>query len=82
MVNPIFDAFQPNQQNNSQPLTKENIANQFTNFVDNFMKNSGGVSPEQLGPMFVQQGIQNGQISQSQFDNFRQIANMITGLNK
>lgn len=70
MANSIFETVQNNQQNQ--------VAQQFTQFMNGFMANSGGMRPEQLGPQLVS----NGTIPQNQFEQFRQIANKITGLNK
>ena len=70
MANPIYDAVQNNKQND--------IANQFSNFVNNFNNNFPGARPEEIGPKLVQ----NGVIPQNKFEQFRQIANMITGMNK
>ena len=70
MANSIYETVQNNQQNN--------VSKQFTNFINNFSKQFGGVRPEQLGPQLVN----NGTIPQNQFEQFRQIANMVTGLNK
>lgn len=47
---------------------------QFENFARNFQQ--GGQNPQQT----VQQLLNSGQMTQSQFNQFREIANQITGL--
>ena len=47
---------------------------QFDNFARNFQQ--GGQNPQQV----VQQLLNSGQMSQSQFNQLRNIANQITGL--
>lgn len=67
----IFETFQNNK--------KENVGEQFRNFINNFSKQFGGMNPAQLGPQLVA----NGVIPQNVFDQeYRPIANMVTGLNK
>lgn len=70
MNNSIFETFQNNK--------KENVSEQFRNFINNFSKQFGGINPAQLGSQLVSQGT----IPQNQFEQYRQIANMVTGLNK
>lgn len=70
MSDSIYDTVQKNQENQ--------IADQFNNFVNNFSRQFAGVKPEELGPKLVQ----NGAIPQNKFEQFRQIANMVTGMNK
>lgn len=53
-----------------------NFQQQFTNFIQNFQQNSN-ISPQQV----VQNMLNNGQMSQEQFNQCRQMANMLTGKN-
>ena len=61
-----------------QKSKEQKIADQFTSFINNFSKQFPNMRPEQLGPQLVQ----NGVIPQQQFEQFRQVANMATGMNK
>lgn len=70
MNNSIYDTVQKNRENQ--------VADQFNNFINNFSKQFGGTKPEELGPQLVQ----SGAIPQNKFEQFRQIANAVTGMNK
>lgn len=70
MNNPVYGAVAQNRE--------QNISQQFINFQNNFGQMFGGMDPAQIGPQLVN----SGRISQSQFEQFRQIANAVTGMNK
>lgn len=65
MPNPLFDAF-----GGGQSPQKPNMLQQFQQFMSNFRGN-----PQQK----VQELLQNGQMTQEQFNQFSSIANQITG---
>lgn len=65
MPNPIFGLFN----GNSQPQ-QPNMVQRFQQFASNFRGN-----PQQK----VQELLQSGQMTQEQFNQFRSIANQITG---
>lgn len=69
-MNPLFQSFQQSQQGSGNGLQQamENMAAQVRQM---------GMTPEQL----VRQKIQNGEMTQAQFEQYRQIANKITGRN-
>ena len=69
-MNPLFQSFQQSQQGSGNGLQQaiENMAAQVRQM---------GMTPEQL----VRQKIQNGEMTQAQFEQYRQIANRITGRN-
>ena len=48
----------------------------FNEFMKNFQQNNNGISPQQM----VQNLLNQGKMSQTQFNNFRQIANNLTGM--
>lgn len=56
----------------------QNAPQQFKQQLDAFMRNfqQGGQNPQQL----VQQLLNQGKMTQSQFNQYRDIANQITGL--
>lgn len=72
MANPLFNELNGKIQNGygSQPSMQE----QFLQFAQQF-RQSGQVSPQ----MVVQQLLQSGRMSQEQFQQYSQMANMITG---
>lgn len=71
MANPLFTAFNGNQNgDNSQ------FGNQFSMFVNGLDK-SVRDAPMQT----VQKLMNSGQMTQNQFEQFRQIANRLTGKN-
>ena len=49
---------------------------QLNNFAQNYSRTFGNISPQQA----VQQLLNSGQMTQAQFNHFRDIANRITGL--
>ena len=49
---------------------------QFETFAQNFQRNFNGANPQQM----VQNLLNNGKMTQEQFNQFRTIANQITGL--
>lgn len=67
MPNPIFGLFNGNPQPQPQ---QSNMIQRFQQFVNNFRGN-----PQQK----VQELLQSGQMTQEQFNQFRSIANQITG---
>lgn len=69
-MNPLFQSFQQSQQGSGNGLQQamESMAAQVRQM---------GMTPEQL----VRQKIQNGEMTQAQFEQYRQIANRITGRN-
>lgn len=50
---------------------------QLSNFAKQYSQMSNGISPQQM----VQQLLNTGRMSQAQFNQFREIANRITGRN-
>lgn len=56
--------------NNPQILNQ-----QLNNFAQNYSRTFGNLNPQQA----VQQLLNNGQMTQAQFNQFRNIANQITG---
>lgn len=68
-MNPFFNSFQQNQQQISSfdlNTALRNLANQIA---------PTGMTPEQI----VRQKIQNGEMTQEQFNKFAAIANRLTG---
>lgn len=54
-----------------------NFQTAFSQFAQSFGNNPGQTAQQQ-----VQQMLNSGQMSQQQFEQFRQLANQITGMNK
>lgn len=76
MGNSLFNMFGGGQNGGNLNFGNQQTAQQFNNFVqglDQSIRNS----PQQM----VQQLINTGRMSQQQFDQFRQIANQVTGRN-
>ena len=48
----------------------------FNEFMKNFQQNSNGISAQQM----VQNLLNQGKMTQTQFNNFREIANSLTGM--
>lgn len=72
-MNPFYQRFQQNQNGMnpfSNPTAFQNAASQMMNSLAQM-----GMTPQAR----VQQLIQNGQMSQQQFNQFAQIANQLTG---
>lgn len=71
-MNPLFTSFQRNQQGSNSnadlQLALQNLAKQIA---------PTGLTPEQI----VRQKIKNGEMTQAQFEQYRQIANRLTGRN-
>ena len=71
-MNPLFTSFQRNQQVQNGGLNLQaalqNLARQIA---------PTGMTPEQI----VRQKIQSGEMTQAQFEQYRQIANQLTGKN-
>lgn len=71
-MNPLFTSFQRNQQDSNGSFdlqaALQNLAKQIA---------PTGLTPEQI----VRQKIQNGEMTQAQFEQYRQIANRLTGRN-
>ena len=70
-MNPLFDSFKKNQNNGSQNgfdlnSALQNLARQIA---------PTGMTPEQI----VRQKIQNGEMTQDQFNQFAKIADRLTG---
>lgn len=72
MANPLFNELNGKIQNG--PVPQPSFQEQFLNFARQFNA-SGQMSPQ----MVVQQLMQSGRMSQEQFQQYSQIANMITG---
>lgn len=53
-----------------------NLMEQFSDFVQNFNQQYNGQNPQQM----VQQMLNSGQMSQAQFNQYRDIANKILGV--
>lgn len=71
-MNPFFDSFQKNQQQGTGldlNAALRNLANQIA---------PTGMTPEQI----VRQKIQNGEMTQEQFNQLAAIANRLTGRNR
>ena len=49
----------------------------FDEFTQNFQKNYGNISPQQM----VQNLLNQGKMTQAQFNRYRNMANQITGMN-
>ena len=49
----------------------------FDEFTQNFQKNYGNISPQQM----VQNLLNQGKMTQAQFNQYRNMANRITGMN-
>lgn len=71
-LNPMFMNGVQNPFSNFQ-----NFQQQFNSFAQNFQQQNQGVNPQQL----VQGMLNNGQMSQQQFNQCRMMANQITGMN-
>lgn len=50
---------------------------EFDEFTQNFQKNYGNITPQQM----VQNLLNQGKITQAQFNQYRNMANQITGMN-
>ena len=74
MANPLFNELNGNLQNGVYTNPTPSFQEQFQEFAKNFMAN-GGVNPQTM----VQQLINSGRMSREQFEQYSQIANMITG---
>lgn len=70
-MNPLFEQYGRNQNGN-----QNNIGSRFIEFVNNFRRNSTK-SPEET----VKDLIASGKMSQQQFEQFKQMANKLTGKN-
>lgn len=53
------------------------VMQNFANFRQNFMRQNPGVNPQQK----VQELLNSGKMTQQQYENLRNIANKITGMN-
>ena len=76
MGNSLFNMFGGGQNRGNLNFGNQQTAQQFNNFVQGLDQNIRN-SPQQM----VQQLINTGRMSQQQFDQFRQIANQVTGRN-
>lgn len=54
----------------------QNLMEQFSDFVKNFNQQYNGQNPQQM----VQQMLNSGQMSQAQFNQYREYANKILGV--
>lgn len=70
-MNPLFQSFQTNSRN-TIPQNFQQMLNSLASQVRQM-----GMTPEQL----VRQKIQNGEMTQAQFEQYSQIANQLTGRN-
>ena len=78
-MNQLFKSFQSNQQTtmkNVVPPPPANLNQLLTRFAQSALP--FGMNPEQI----VRQKIQNGEISQEQFNQYAQIADSWTGRNR
>lgn len=73
MSNPLFDELTKRNQNGGI-FGSLGLQNQFQTFVSQFQQNSK-ITPQER----VQQLLDSGQMSQDQFNNFRDMANRLTG---
>lgn len=71
-MNPLFTSFQKNQQG---PVGGFDLQSALQNLANQISPT--GMTPEQI----VRQKIQNGEMTQAQFEQYRQIANKLTGRN-
>ena len=55
----------------------QQLFQQVNNFAQQLQQQSKGMTPQQM----VQNMLNNGQLSQAQFNQYRNIANKITGMN-
>ena len=55
----------------------QQLFQQVNNFAQQLQQQSRGMTPQQM----VQNMLNNGQLSQAQFNQYRNIANKITGMN-
>lgn len=70
-MNPLFQSFQTNSRN-TIPQNIQQMLNSLASQIRQM-----GMTPEQL----VRQKIQNGEMTQAQFEQYSQIANQLTGRN-
>lgn len=70
-MNPLFQSFQTNSRN-TIPQNFQQMLNSLASQIRQM-----GMTPEQL----VRQKIQNGEMTQAQFEQYSQIANQLTGRN-
>lgn len=78
-MNQLFKSFQTNQQSAMQnviPAPPANLGQMLMSFAQSALP--FGMNPEQL----VRQKIQNGEITQEQFNQYAQIADSWTGRNR
>lgn len=62
----------------NNPLSQfQNFQQQFNNFAQTFQQQNQGINPQ----FVVQNMLNNGQMSQQQFNACRVMANQITGMN-
>lgn len=59
-----------------------NFQNNFGQFMQTFGQGMNPNSMEQFAQQKVQEMLNTGQMSQQQFEQFRQMANQMTGMNK
>lgn len=52
------------------------LRQQLDNFVQNFQRNNGNLNPQQM----VQNLLNSGKMTQTQFNQYRDMANQITGM--
>ncbi len=64
--------FPPFQQ---MPFNPQMFLQQFNSFAQNFQRNFGNVNPQQM----VHNLLNSGQMTQAQFNQYRDIANKLTG---
>ena len=78
-MNQLFKSFQSNQQTamwNTIPAPPTNLSQMLMSFAQSAIP--FGMNPEQI----VRQKIQNGEITQEQFNQYAQIADSWTGRNR
>lgn len=73
MANPLYEELNGNLQNGSTI----SMLDQFSSFAKQFYAN-GGVSPRSV----VEQLLNSGRMTKDQFEQYSQMANMITGRNR
>lgn len=76
-MNPLYSQIMGQNPQNFQNGSLSPAAQQFANFAKNFRQMANGTSPQ----TFAQQLMSSGQMSQDQFNHFRNIANQIMGTN-
>lgn len=76
-MNPLYRQLMGSRLQGIQNGSLSPMGQQFANFANNFRQNFNGMNPQ----MLTQQLMNSGQMTQDQFNHFRNIANQIMGTN-